>query len=169
MLISSKYLHTPLCRMVGKGVINYFSILALIALLNFPLPLASPNTVWQKGTSTYDVRWFWSFFDAFRCFISAPLVIKSNLAEPTLPPTIWRYIRTTPKGKKYLCLIYLSLLVKFPQSQTWFTSIGLILESSRLRSFSRLSSDCISRIFVADKLSQTCTKCDRSIWSWILF
>ena len=31
-----------------------------------------------------------------RCFITAPLLIKSDLAEPPLPPTIWRHIWTAP-------------------------------------------------------------------------
>ena len=34
-----------------------------------------------------------------RCFISAPLLIRSDLPEPPLPPTIWRHICMAPYYK----------------------------------------------------------------------
>ena len=39
---------------------------------------------------------FWPPSPLIRCFISDLLLIKSDLAEPPLPPTIWRHIWTAP-------------------------------------------------------------------------
>ena len=44
-----------------------------------------------------------------RCFVSEPYFIKSDLAEPPLPPSIWRHIWTAPNNKIWLSDKYKTL------------------------------------------------------------